>query len=105
LALKGGRAELCARLFADSSRDGVYSHGLNRFPRFVEMIKRDLPSIDKEGIAARVTNQIIGYVHDAKASGGQRVRYPGERTMEIRNQNLAEGVPVEAHIWQSLQDM
>jgi len=52
-----------------------------------------------------LTNQIIEYVHDAKASGDQRVRYPGERTMEIGNQNLAEGVPVEAHIWQSLQDM
>jgi 3-dehydro-L-gulonate 2-dehydrogenase len=33
------RAELCARLFAETSRDGVYSHGLNRFPRFVRMIE------------------------------------------------------------------
>src|ERR1700693_3649426 len=33
------RAELCARLFADTTRDGVYSHGLNRFPRFVSMIR------------------------------------------------------------------
>jgi LDH2 family malate/lactate/ureidoglycolate dehydrogenase len=56
-------------------------------------------------MAAQVTNQIIEYVHDAKASGDQRVRYPGERTLEIRKQNLAEGVPVEAQIWQALQDM
>ncbi len=33
------RARLCARLFADASRDGVYSHGLNRFPRFVLQIQ------------------------------------------------------------------
>ena len=33
------RAELCGRLFADASRDGVYTHGLNRFPRFVKYIK------------------------------------------------------------------
>lgn len=32
------RARLCAQLFTDTSRDGVYSHGLNRFPRFIEMI-------------------------------------------------------------------
>ena len=31
-------AELCARLFADASRDGVHSHGIQRFPRFVEMM-------------------------------------------------------------------
>lgn len=33
------RAELCARLFAEASLDGVSSHGLNRFPRFMEMIR------------------------------------------------------------------
>lgn len=32
------RAELCARLFAESTLDGVYSHGLNRFPRFLRTI-------------------------------------------------------------------
>jgi len=33
------RARLCGQLFAETSRDGVYSHGLNRFPQFVRMIK------------------------------------------------------------------
>jgi 3-dehydro-L-gulonate 2-dehydrogenase len=32
------RARLCARLFADATCDGVYSHGLNRFPQYVRMI-------------------------------------------------------------------
>ena len=39
------RAELCARLFADTSRDGVYSHGLNRFPRFMAMISSGVVDI------------------------------------------------------------
>jgi 3-dehydro-L-gulonate 2-dehydrogenase len=33
------RADLCSRLIAETSLDGVYSHGLNRFPRFLEMIR------------------------------------------------------------------
>jgi 3-dehydro-L-gulonate 2-dehydrogenase len=33
------RAALCARLFAETARDGVYSHGVNRFPRFIRMIE------------------------------------------------------------------
>ena len=33
------RAKLCARLFAENQRDGVYSHGLNRFPGFVAKLK------------------------------------------------------------------
>ena len=39
IGFEPGRAELCARLFADASRDGVASHGLNRFPRFIETIR------------------------------------------------------------------
>jgi 3-dehydro-L-gulonate 2-dehydrogenase len=33
------RAATCARLFAETTRDGVYTHGINRFPRFVETIR------------------------------------------------------------------
>jgi 3-dehydro-L-gulonate 2-dehydrogenase len=39
------RAFLCALLFAESSRDGVASHGLNRFPRFLEYIEKGLVKI------------------------------------------------------------
>jgi 3-dehydro-L-gulonate 2-dehydrogenase len=38
LGLEGDRAAQCARLFAETTRDGVYTHGLNRFPRFAESI-------------------------------------------------------------------
>jgi 3-dehydro-L-gulonate 2-dehydrogenase len=33
------RAALAARLFAEASLDGVASHGLNRFPRFIRQVK------------------------------------------------------------------
>src|ERR1700733_4266710 len=38
LGLEGDRAAQSARLFAETTRDGVYTHGLNRFPRFAESI-------------------------------------------------------------------
>ena len=34
------KAELCARIHAESSADGVESHGANRVPRFVDYIKK-----------------------------------------------------------------
>src|SRR5215472_16862171 len=48
-------AEHCARLFAESSRDGVYSHGLGRFPRFVRGIRNGLVNVHAtpELVAAR----------------------------------------------------
>jgi 3-dehydro-L-gulonate 2-dehydrogenase len=39
LGLRGERATLCARLFAETTLDGVYTHGLNRFPRFAEQVR------------------------------------------------------------------
>jgi len=42
------RAALCARLFAETSRDGVYSHGLNRFPRFIGAISDGLIDVNAE---------------------------------------------------------
>ena len=44
--MAGARADLCARLFAEASRDGVASHGLNRFPRFLRMIASGVVDVD-----------------------------------------------------------
>ena len=38
LGLRGERAQRCASLFAETTCDGVYTHGLNRFPRFAATI-------------------------------------------------------------------
>ena len=59
------RAELCARLFADASRDGVATHGLNRFPRFMEMIR--LGVVDVHASPVRI------------ASAGALERWDGRR--------------------------
>jgi 3-dehydro-L-gulonate 2-dehydrogenase len=52
--MAGGRAERCARLFVEASADGVPSHGLNRFPRFLRTI--DNGSVDVHAEPALVTS-------------------------------------------------
>ncbi|MGC2614719.1 MAG: 3-dehydro-L-gulonate 2-dehydrogenase, partial [Terracidiphilus sp.] len=39
IGFSDARAELCARLFAETTCDGVYSHGVNRFARFVSTVR------------------------------------------------------------------
>ena len=39
IGFSADRAQLSAQLFADASRDGVYSHGVNRFPRFLRSVR------------------------------------------------------------------
>jgi len=59
--------------------------------------------IDRESDSARVVDQIIQAVLDATPASDQPVRYPGQRTMEIRKRNLAEGIPVEPDVWELIQ--
>jgi 3-dehydro-L-gulonate 2-dehydrogenase len=42
------KAAQCATIFAENSRDGVHSHGLNRFPTFVQYVKDGLIIADAE---------------------------------------------------------
>ncbi|MEX2591963.1 MAG: 3-dehydro-L-gulonate 2-dehydrogenase [Anditalea sp.] len=44
------RANRCAELFAKASLDGVASHGLNRFPAFIDMIKEGYIDVKAEPI-------------------------------------------------------
>lgn len=40
VGLSEEQAEICSRVHTESSRDGVYSHGLNRVPRFISYVKK-----------------------------------------------------------------
>ena len=55
LGLEPDRAPRCAQLIADSTRDGVPSHGLNLFPRVASMIRRG--AIDPRARAIRVAGR------------------------------------------------
>ena len=48
LSFSEEKAELCAGIFAANSRDGVYSHGLNRFSAFVNTVKEKVVDIHAE---------------------------------------------------------
>ena len=52
LGMADERAQTCARLFAEATRDGVYTHGVNRFPRFIGTIRNG--SVDVRAAAQRV---------------------------------------------------
>ncbi|MDQ6763062.1 MAG: 3-dehydro-L-gulonate 2-dehydrogenase, partial [Bacteroidota bacterium] len=40
------KALRCATIFTETSVDGIYTHGVNRFPRFVEYVKRGFVKAD-----------------------------------------------------------
>ncbi|MGB6743970.1 MAG: 3-dehydro-L-gulonate 2-dehydrogenase [Terracidiphilus sp.] len=48
LGFAADRAQTCARLFAETTCDGVYTHGVNRFPRYVTTIRNGSVVVDAE---------------------------------------------------------
>ena len=52
-----------------------------------------------------LTNQIIANMKGAAPSGGGEIRYPGERTLATRKENMELGIPVEPSVWSELQKM
>jgi len=49
-------ATLCAHLVAETTLDGVYSHGLNRFPLFIDAVQRGVVSPESEPTLLRARN-------------------------------------------------
>lgn len=79
-------AEACAAVFADNSRDGVHSHGLNRFPVFVEYIKENL--IDMDAIPTPVS--ALGAIEqwDGNIGPGMlNARFCMDRAIALANNN------------------
>ncbi|TCT15571.1 3-dehydro-L-gulonate 2-dehydrogenase [Natranaerovirga pectinivora] len=80
------RAELCAKLFAETSLDGVYSHGLNRFPRFVSLIDKGIVDVNAEPIKL----DTIGFIErwDGNLGPGNLNAYASmERAIELAKEN------------------
>ena len=86
LGLTGERAALCARLFAETTRDGVYTHGLNRFPRFAQMVANG--QVDVNGEAERVGGTAVLERWDGRRGPGNLNAYAAmQRAIALAQQN------------------
>src|SRR5215210_2871893 len=81
-----GRAELCARLFAETDRDGVYTHGLNRFPRFLEMTGKGLVDVSASPVCVESHGALERW--DGRSGAGNLNAHGSlERALELSRQH------------------
>jgi 3-dehydro-L-gulonate 2-dehydrogenase len=76
------KAGLIAWIFAENSRDGVYSHGLNRFPVFIDGVKKGLIKPEAEPEVLR-KNGSIEYWDGHLGPGMYIARKAMERAISI----------------------
>ncbi len=54
----------------------------------------------------KLLQEIIEYTHDVETMrSGDKIYYPGERTLETRAKNLKEGISVSDEVWQKVMDL
>jgi len=63
----------------------------------------DPSSVDRAGPVS-LADQILEHLQPPPAARGQ-VRYPGERVLLTRKENMASGIPVEPSIWREVQGL
>ena len=80
------RAMLCARLFAESNRDGYASHGLNRFPLFIRGIERGYIKVDVEPQLFAKTG-IIEHWDGRLGPGNLNAYFCMQRAIELADEN------------------
>ncbi len=91
LGLEGERAALSARLFAETTRDGVYTHGLDRFPRFAEMVANGCIDVNAEPtriVGAAALERWDGHL----GVGNLNAHIAMNRAIELANQHGLGGV-------------
>ncbi|WP_321288053.1 3-dehydro-L-gulonate 2-dehydrogenase [uncultured Sunxiuqinia sp.] len=80
------KAQTCARIFAENSLDGIYSHGVNRFPRFVEYVQKGY--INPHSKAEKVARMGGIEQWDGKlAPGTTNALLASERVMQLALEN------------------
>ncbi len=79
-------------------KDPLYETGLSQFFLAVS-------PVTKPALRDAVLDDIVNHLHGVHVEEGASVYYPGERTLLRRNENLEQGIPVDADIWKMVTAM
>jgi 3-dehydro-L-gulonate 2-dehydrogenase len=90
---------------------GLASHQIPRDPTRESGISQIFLAIDPRSITGQqeltsIAEGILNTLREATpVDAGKPVRYPGEQTLQIREENLRLGVPVDPEIWKQVNDL
>jgi len=105
---KGSGLALLLDLLAAMLSGGLATHQIPGDPERETGLSQvfiaiNLSALDQNDLAGQLADQIIGNLTSPPTSAAERVRYPGERVLETRQENLKQGIPVARSAWDQLQ--
>jgi 3-dehydro-L-gulonate 2-dehydrogenase len=104
---KGSGLALLLDMVAALLSGGRATHQIEPVPERETKLSQVFIAVDPAALnpaaSTNIADEIIAYLHATRSASGKNVRYPGERVLEVRMQNLAEGIPVDPQIWREVQ--
>lgn len=80
------QANTCAQVHTESSRDGVYSHGLNRVPRFIDHVNKGWVDISATPTLLKICGCMENYDGNM-GIGILNAKFAMNRAMELAKEN------------------
>ena len=108
---KGSGLSILLDLIATSLSGGNTTQGVGKLGEDEYSVSQVFISIapDKLGDMSDIEekiNESIQYIKDSvPATSGGEVYYPGERTMNTREENLELGIPVSEDVWNKIKSL
>lgn len=88
--------------------DSTYKIGLKEYETGISQVYLCInPEIfNNKALEEKLLNEIIDYSHDVEPMHpGNKVYYPGERTLQTRARNLKNGITVSEEVWQQVMEL
>ena len=107
---KGAGLALLLDLMATVLSGGLATHeiSINKYEHGISQvfIAIDLSKLGSHTSISKMINQIIdNYKNSVPESESAEILYPGERVLQIRKDNLLNGIPVHRTIWDRIQNL
>jgi 3-dehydro-L-gulonate 2-dehydrogenase len=106
---KGSGLALVLDMIGAMLSGGLGTHQITPIPALESKITQVFLAIDPANIAhaselTHVADGILENLHAApRAEAAKPIRYPGEQTLQFREENMQLGVPVDPELWAKLQ--
>ncbi len=104
---KGSGLSMVLDMMAALLAGGLATHQIPPDPELETGISQtfiamNLPELDPDNMAERLVNQIVENLKSSTSEGGH-VRYPGEKTLETRRENMEKGIPINEDVWKEVR--
>jgi 3-dehydro-L-gulonate 2-dehydrogenase len=102
---KGSGLALMLDIVAATLSGGNATYQIGAAAELETRLSQVFIAVDPSSGAKNVADQVIEHLHLPFASADQEARYPGERVLRVRQENMEQGVPVEPSVWNQVKEM